>query len=238
MRKLRLVCRIVACALVVGFSFEPGALSKSTRLTHSAQAVPVIEITKDDLFATKNWTSEHVSVLGFHLAMSRKDAAANAENHRLKLLETAVGNQSVCSKGDCDVHDAGDVWIGLTLRFGSEDSIREIDVTTAPDDAANAVRKASVVRHFKGGTRALFDDYSNALRLRLLGAESSREDLSERDPSYSGKLKYTYLRQGLVVFVSVNPHGPARTSDLVFSFVARETPVTNLIEPGREGGWL
>ena len=186
-----------------------------------------IEITEKDLFASPNWDGNNVDVLGFRLAMTRPEANANAKRHNLLLVDPDLRNLAECSKNECEVCNSRSICPGITLAFGAEDEINRIDITRIPSDAATAVKKVAVDRQFKGDTYLFFHQYSNDLRLRLFGPEGSREVLSKKNPSYQGKVRYEYPLRGLTIFVSANPHGPERTSDLVISFVPPEKPLRN-----------
>ncbi len=227
MLKVTSACCVFACIVFLDFSIGANVLFASSQSGSSMPSTQKIDITKSDLFAAKDWDSMQVDVSGFHLGMSRDEASSNAQNHKLELSVTDVRAQSTCLVGDCDVHDAHGLWTSITLRFGSTNRIAEVEITRTPEDAAPAVRKAAVTLNFKGATYSLFNRYSNDLRLKLLGPEGSREVLSRKNPSYQGKVRYEYPLRGVIIFVSANPHGPERTSDLVVSFVPSERHSSN-----------
>jgi len=177
--------------------------------THSARK---IEITDRDLFATKGWNSTQVCVLGFRLGMSRAEATKNAYGHRLRLVAHDDWISPRCSER-CVVCDAKGICPGIALSFSSDNRVSGIHVQRIPEDAAPIVRRAAIVRKFRGRTYSLFNRYSNDLRLGLVGLEDSKDEGV-----------YKYLRYGLTIFVSVNPHGPECTSDLTVTFAAPESP--------------
>jgi hypothetical protein len=187
--------------------------------TPAAPSTERVELTRKDLFEAVNWDSTHVDVLGFHLGMTRHEANDNAHRNGLSLVIPDVRGAGTCSGEKCELCDAKFVCPGIMLDFAHDDKIVGIDILRI-QDAAAVVQKAAIINRFKGKTSLLFNHYSNDLRLKLLGHEDSREQPSDKNPLYQGMMTYKYLRLGVTVFVSPNPHGPESTSDLVISFVA------------------
>jgi hypothetical protein len=178
-----------------------------------------VEITKKDLFEVKNWDGTQVDVLGFHLGMTRQEANVIAHRNGLNLLIADVRGSATCSGEKCEVCDAKVICPGIILDF-SQDHVVGVEVSRIPEYGALVVRRAAITKQFKSKTSLLFNHYSNDLRLKLLGHEDSRELPSDKNPLYQGMVTYKYLRLGVKVFVSPNPHGPESTADLVVTFVA------------------
>jgi hypothetical protein len=158
-----------------------------------------IELTKRDLFAIKNWTSLDISVLGFYLGMTRKEAQGNAIAQRLRIA-IDVPPPAPCphkNQGeDCDIFNRQDHYIGLSIHFDTEDRISRIVVEREPPAADPSVRRADVARRFKGSSHALFFAYTDALRVKLLGPESNRVLPTDRRETAA---RFSYSRLGVTV---------------------------------------
>jgi hypothetical protein len=174
----------------------------------------VLELTETDVLANHDWTSEAIRVLGFHLGMSRAGAVENAHKRNLNLN---------CLR-NCDVCDQQNVLCnGISLRFGGDGNVDAIYVMRPLAESPEDLRKFSVTGEFKGQTYSLFHRYSDALRLKLLGAEVGKvEDRETRTTTYY------YPRFGLTVYVdrSANPKVTNSQADLTLSFFRPNSPDT------------
>lgn len=188
----------------------------------SLQAQPPvkrIEMTETDLFATRGWKSSQVSVLGFHLGMSRKEAVDRATRRGLD-LET---DQQVpgCLENSCEVCHIHGVCVGLWLRFGTDGQVRGMSIMRPPDVAASAVGKACVTHLFKGQTRLFFDHPSKELRLTLFGDEARSKEPGRANTS----IEYDYPRLGLTVVLSpFSPRSPSSSESEGDMIVSLDPP--------------
>jgi hypothetical protein len=200
---------LVFCALVS--TMFRGQAQKS-----AAGTGRVLELTQVDALAKRNWTSENIRVLEFHLGMSKTEAIENARKRNLNLN---------CLK-NCDVCDQQNVLCnGISLSFGSDGNVDAIYVMRPLAEAPEDLRKFSVTGQFKGQTYALFHTYSDALRLKLLGPGAGRvEDHATRTTTYY------YPRYGLRIYVnrSANPKVSESQADLTLSFFRYDSPDTQL----------
>ncbi len=172
-----------------------------------------LELTEVDVLARHDWSSEDVAVLGFHLGMKRAEAMENARERKLTLMATTHQDTSPCSVSHCDVCDEKVICNGIGLEFDSGESVDAINIVRTEPDFSSEVRNASIVRHFKGRTYSFFHNYSNELRLKLLGSESKREE--------NASVKYLYPKFGVQVYVSHSPNRgvPEGSAGLTVSFV-------------------
>lgn len=171
-----------------------------------------IELTRTDLFSVHGWRSTDVSVLGLHLGMTREQAVANARAHGLRVADQGVGGP--CRRSVCAVL-RNHTWVGITLNFDARGVVTQVEVGTAPYFADPAVRAMSVTHKFKGATRELFEHYSEALRVNLLGR--GRLVKTTRAPATGAvtSLLYSYPRRGVLLELLVDPHVYAMTVSLV-----------------------
>ena len=209
---LRAAFLLAFCALAsVGLMGQANDSATSNR--------PALELTEVDALAKRDWTSEGVRILGFHLGMSRAEAMENARNRKLQLN---------CLR-NCDICDQQNVLCtGITLRFASDDLVDAIYVMRPLAEAPEDLRKFSVTGQFKGQTFALFHRYSDALRLKLLGPTAGKaEDRAMRTT------KYYYPGHGLTVYVnrSANPKVSESHADLTLSFFRPNSPDTQPPKP-------
>jgi hypothetical protein len=167
-----------------------------------------IELTAADLFATHNWNSGQVSVLGFHLGMTWPDAAAQARASNLSLVgQGDPRHQPACEgKGWCRTCEAPGLCNGLALVFGTENEIVQLSIGKIPEMAAKEVQANALQGRLKGATRKLFDRYSKDLRLKLLGPADTQTTTEAKS------ILFTYRKRGLVVQVSPCPTSPPESS--------------------------
>jgi hypothetical protein len=181
--------------------------AKGGAISARSQAVKLdtrqIELTETDLFSRKDWNSTEIRVLGFHLGMTRRDADENARQRDLSLVSTV--DSTVCHGKICEVCDARDICPGVTLSFGDSERIDRMDVSRIPEDAAAEVRRAAIVLRFKGSTYQLFNHYSEALRIRLLGPGVLVSKQVYSPPKVPGlDVTYDYPERGLQIYASVD----------------------------------
>ena len=209
----------------VGTCMPPTGQMNETR--HSAKAETQLELTQADVFATRNWSSEAISVLGFRLGMKRAEAIENARKNRLDLIASTLADTAPCATTACDVCEKN-ACVGVGLNFGNDDRIEAIHVMRPLRESAQDIRAASITRHFKGQTYSLFHSYSDELRLRLFGHEADRiEDRKVR------ATKYLYPQFGMEVSVnlSANKRIPESKADLTISFFHSAKPSGQIQKP-------
>jgi len=194
------------------------ALVQIVRGQKAASPQGPLEMTREDVFAARNWTSDEITVLDFHLGMNRAEAIKNARKRELELFCVRFTSCDVCDNTDtlCD---------GINLHLGSHDQIDSINVFRPLTDAPEDLRKFSVIQQFKGQTYVLFHSYSNVLRLKLLGPESSRQD-----DRFMRTTKYFYPLRGIQLYVSLSHNKQVQESDADFS-VTFDLPKTPEISP-------
>jgi len=204
MRKLIVA---VGASLFVMVSFSPceGAGKTAPRFQAPAQKTKGIEVTVSDLFATKDWKSTQVRVLGFRLGMSREDANENAHKHDFVLLVPDLRNLANCGRNICEVCNSGGICPGITLLFDKEERVESIEITRTPRDAALAVRKAAITRKFKGSTYEFFNEYSENLREKLLGpGVLIRREIQSPPKVPLLDVSYRYPKRGLEIHASID----------------------------------
>jgi hypothetical protein len=158
-----------------------------------------LEFTEVDVFATQKWSAEDISVIGFHLGMNRADAVENARKRSLNLIASIRGDSAPCSVSNCTVCDQQNVLCdGIGVDFGKDNRIERIYIGPPLLGSPQDLRRASVTQQFKGQTYLFFHSYSNALRLKLFGPESSRQE------DRSMWMKYSYPRLGMEVDVDLS----------------------------------
>jgi hypothetical protein len=158
-----------------------------------------IELTERDLFASDNWTSTQVSVVGFHLGMSWSDALRTARAEKLQLrAEGTPGLEQACAgQGRCDVFDAEGRPTSISMTFGEKQEINDLSVEKIYTGASPWAEKNQVCLRFKGRTFSLFNQYSKELRLKLLGTDAGTSE--DRDHGFT---TITYPRYGVNLEIS------------------------------------
>ena len=184
-----------------------------------------IELTKVDLFGSFGWQHKTVAVDGFSLGMEQSAAVKLAQSQALKFViaspkPTAEQQNSPCVEGECAVYKKGGNWIGLDIFFDGG-RVAKIKVSV-PADADPEVKKVNVARQFKGQTHQLFNQYSDSLRTRLLGALEARRIPVQVGTNVSNlvNLEYDYRNMGVVVHTTIDTHdSPPQPFDLEVDFV-------------------
>jgi hypothetical protein len=185
----------------------------------------VVELTKSDLFALSGWKQREVSVVGFALGMTREEALENARlkgfQLRSDLLPRKVGEIRVpCRESSCSVVRYNGNEIGVRLYFVL-DRIDKITVSV-PADVDPEVKAANVTRHFKGRTHIFFNEYSDALRTKILGPAPRKEVpiIVSGQASNLSNVEYAYLQYGLIIHLTIDKNKePSKPFDLEVDFV-------------------
>jgi hypothetical protein len=215
MKKRRASTIVFTCALAVLALAVP---SPSQTLQKSASVA--LELTEVDLFSRAGWDSRGVSILGIRLGMTRDEARSHLQSLGYRLLDSDPSPRTTCRSERCEVCNSQDLCPGIALSFGPIDRIVSIDIERIPADAIPSVKRVAITRRFKGKTYSFFNDYSSALRRRLLGRESSIKS----DPKYQEIKTYRYDRLGVIVWMNPSRFGPEKESDLVVTFTLPQTP--------------
>ena len=173
------------------------------------------ELTQVDVMARRNWKSEEISVLGLRLGMSRTEAIEIAQKHKLDLIAATLADMAPCAVSKCELCHK-DICTGVGLQFASDDRVEAIHVMRPLREASPDIRKASITKQFKGQTYLFFHSYSDELRLKLFGEETSKvETTSDRST------KYVYPNLGVELYVSLsgNKRIPESAADLIINFI-------------------
>jgi len=191
-----------------------------------------IEITGTDLFATDHWLSTQVSVKGLMLGMSRRRAVEVLAPQHLN-LDDASGQGCRSNSSVCYVLRLG-TYTGMTVAFGDNDTMEKIAIDAYNRTASKDERSACLSHDFAGKTRELVEDYSDHLRVRILGnAEKyavklppfprARLLLPPRNDRPITHYQYFYLRRGLILHTYVSGRdgfiGQGPLDKLVLEFV-------------------
>lgn len=219
-------CTVFLCILVSAASASRaevvtlpalGGRAKGQR----AQQPKLVELTRSDVFASKSWSGDTVSVLGFMLGMSRSEVFRMAADDGLRLSDSVPRSEEPCRSNLCDVETRRGFYVGVSLQFDAGEEVSRIDVSFTPADADPRVRAVAITRKFKGKTYEFFNHYSDKLRINLLGPGV----LVKRDTQSPPKVPemdevYDYPERGLRIYASIDetsPQAPVDT-DLTVSF--------------------
>jgi len=219
MLKLKGALRISVCVTFLSFAANVKCSSIASQGGTTTAHMPDIEMTEEDLFASEHWDSAHTRVLGFRLGMTREEASADARQHELSLIAPDLRSLAECLGAKCEVCTRHRICPGITLVFDNKGKIVEMEITLVPRDAAAVVRKAAITRKFKGNTYDFFNQYSDELRVRLLGPGVQG---SKQRPSTSSPLRdfiYVYQQRGLKVYVELDERTPTAPASLAVSFL-------------------
>jgi len=176
-----------------------------------AKAADLIQLTKADPFEVPGWTSAQLSVLGFHLGMTRQAAAAHA--HSLGLALRAEILPGDCpTQAWCDLCDTHDICNGVALQF-SDEKVITLQIMEVPKDADPAVREKAVQWNLKGNMYSLLNRYSSQLRVKLLGPGVAR------DTDLRGGGFFSYPTRGVVLRVNSNPYTLQRDFDITLELM-------------------
>lgn len=177
----------------------------------SPDSTTKLEITQIDLFGLRHWSSTQVTIYGFRLGMTIREASALARRKRFSLNEEAT--QGPCLElpknpnfdvdwRACHVMTARALPTGVELHFRDRDSVVDrIEVYVLPAWGSPASwRRDALTKRLIGRTYRLMNHYSDELRLSFLGPEDSSEE--RRESSYLVRKSYLYRKLGLVFKVS------------------------------------
>jgi|SRR5882672_1558366 len=180
-------------------------------------ANPGLELTSVDAFANRNWNAEDVRVRGFFLGMSKVDADKVAAKQGLALN---------CLRW-CGVCDSENVLCnGIDLRFDTDGLVDAIAVGRPLEEASQALQRFSVTQKFKGQTFVFFHKYSNTLRLKLFGLESSR-----KEDKVGRTTTYFYPDRGIEIFVFLSTDKNAEESEAELSVTFTQPKKPQAQEP-------
>lgn len=192
----------------------------SQRQASQESIPPVIELTRNDLFSQTGWDSRQVSILGVRVEMTRKETQKllRAEGYDLEDVESTNRD---CRSERCQVCNSKGLCPGLALSFDASNYVTSMTIEKIPADAVASIRKAAIAKRFHGKTYSFFNDYSNALRKRLLGPESSVEANSQ----YPDIKAYWYDDRGIIVSVNPGRSGLEKEYDLSVTFTRLKSAV-------------
>jgi hypothetical protein len=132
------------------------------------QPKEVLDITSTDIFSLNSWESSQVTVLGFKLGMARGDATRLAGRSGFKLLNSAppkAGQE--CNQDLCSIYAEGRA-TSVHLIFGQGERVKEIRMDLYVAEAGGPMW---IAQQLKGESKELAVQYSDELRLKLLGRE-------------------------------------------------------------------
>ncbi|HKV05778.1 MAG TPA: hypothetical protein VJO53_11825 [Candidatus Acidoferrales bacterium] len=200
-----------------------GLLTAATRAQNRpAPTGRTIELPQDDLFSYKGWTSSQVSVLGFRLGMTRAEAFSHANDQKLTFENVDAAHDTACSTASlCDLYSQGKpyrLYRGIEIHFSKDNRVEGIAIEVTPVGADTVVRRNRLSRSFVGGTYQFFEHYSDSLRLRLLGPESTKHFDQEPGMEWS-RTTYQYPRLGLIVDCDYYKESPGSLFDLTVTLV-------------------
>jgi hypothetical protein len=194
----------LACLLMAAFpAAAPSALAGRT-----------VELTEVDLFSLPDWEHQTIAVDGLTLDITKEQVVEIAKRKGLilrnKQMLRKVGEPNVpCTQRVCGIDKLGGPWIGLDLFFDM-DRVNKIKVSV-PADADAEVRSVNIAREFKGLTRQFFNNYSDDLRIKILGAADEKKthpkSAGGAEPFYTF-IEYDYPATGLAVHVTVSKTEP------------------------------
>jgi hypothetical protein len=187
----------------------------------ASEETPALELTEADLFARPQWVSTQVSVLGIRLAMTRREATEQVRRRGLQLiaLDGPLYENPCGQFEECVVCDSQKVFMGIRLVFGSNGKIAGIRLERIRNMGNPAARKVAIQWRLKGNTYRFFNDYSDDLRVKLLGRAPGADSIE------TGGTQYVYPRLGLRVAIRLFPNSekdPALRGDtiLLVDFIA------------------
>ena len=140
-----------------------------------------IELTKADLFASKQWTSRDISVGGLMLGMTKEEVGKLATLRGYKIFDT-LGQQKECSENRCEVFSDRNLPLGVSISYGDDGILKEIDVDSLIEYSQNGGSSWSadiLARKLRGSTYQLVNNFSEALCRRLLGQETRKEQTGD-----------------------------------------------------------
>jgi hypothetical protein len=191
-------------------------------LVASDEPTNSLEISKVDLFSSRQWTSLDISVGGFKLGMTKEDVSRLAEQKGYKILDTLGRNQE-CEQKRCDVYSRGSRPLGVSLVYGDDAKLREIEIDSIqmysesgePDWA-----KDVIALKLHGDTDQLVNHFSEELCHKLLGNETRKEQDGNSRVSTASAI---YENRGIAIHYMIDLRGKQRTFfDIELSLIQPE----------------
>jgi hypothetical protein len=191
MKIARRTVLFLACLFLVAYPVFAQSTSMAGR---------TVELTEVDLFSLPDWQHQTIAVDGFTLDMTKEQAVEIAKRKGLilrnKQMLGKVGEPNVpCTQRVCAVDKLDGPWIGVDL-FLDMDRVSKIKVSI-PGDADAEVKNVNIATEFKGRTRQFFNNYSDDLRIKILGVSDGKKthpkSASGADPFYTF-IEYDYRR--------------------------------------------
>jgi hypothetical protein len=154
------------------------------------------EISATDIFSLKDWNSREVTVLGVKLGMLRSEAvrAAQASGFAIPNCKSPRTGRGT-DEDFCGIYQNG-LTTFVDLYFDMEDRVKEILIQLYVIDAGGPLWMA---KHMKGMSGQLATQYSDALRVKLLGMEEEHciQNPSSPPPKVQAYFHtFEYLRRG------------------------------------------
>lgn len=192
-------CGYLACTMLVK--------SQTVRIPSGPR---LIEMTKSDLFSSRNWNSTNVEIAGLRLGMSRIEASSAAHINGFRLMQSTPSELKWVPCSDYSscflVNSRRDRYEGVAVSFSETAAVASIKIEV------DLEYESELLKRLPGETgRFINGGYSDDLRLRLLGPQTSSAMFRGR---YGDKLKdtrYVYGDRGITVIVSPNVNLPPRT---------------------------
>jgi hypothetical protein len=181
--------RVLCCLMI------PGAGCWVPAQSEPARSPKVLEFAEVDVFADPTWTSTQVSVAGIRLGMTYEEANRQAGFHSYKLTALVPPWDGPCKAPfDCDLCERNKI-VGVDLLFGDDRRVANIRIHRLRN-GPNPSPPESLQWRFKGSTYQFFNNYSDDLRVKLLGASPRLAS-----PMTGGGDSYYYSRRGLKIAV-------------------------------------
>jgi len=192
-------CGSLACALLVR--------SQTERIPFPRR---LIEMTKVDLFSSADWNSTNVQIAGLRLGMSRTEANAAASSNGFRLMQNTPSQARWIACSDYStcflVSGTRERYEGVTVSFSDKTTIASISIEV------DLEYESELLKRLPGETgRFVNGAYSDDLRLRLLGPQTSTVTFSGRYGDEIKDTSYVYRDRGVVITVSPNVNLPPRT---------------------------
>lgn len=199
------------------------ALTVQTEKAHAGEKR--IDLSSTDLFSVASWQQNQIAIAGFVLGMTREQAFQIASAGGLKLRsdrppKTLRDLTTPCLADSCAVSQLNGNWIGINLFF-TADRLVKIKISE-PDDADPEVKKVNLARSFQGLTYEFFNNYSDDLRVRILGAKQAKETPITEAGQLSdlASVEYDYSHLGVVIHLTIDKRDhPAKPFDLEVDFI-------------------
>lgn len=162
----------------------------------SSYAQRPLEISTTDLFSINNWNSREVLVLGVKLGMLRSEAVKAAQASGFEIPDCQQPRTGRGTLEDfCRTYKNGRTTF-VDLYFDTEDRVKEILIQLYVIDAGGPLWMA---KQMKGLSGQLATQYSDALRVKLLGVEEEHciQNPSSPPPKVQAYFHtFEYFRRG------------------------------------------